>query len=286
MANTKVSKPASPARKGTTPSGVGVVLGGDNRARVATSTNTPSRWIGQIESRWPDDSITIGTGTLIDDHHVLTCAHNFYDTKKEVSCTAAAFTPALNRNSAGNLQSPYNSYELRGWSVPDLYKKTGGPPPPPAGVAWTEVTNYLYDYAVGTLTKAVSDPPGESLLSPSWPGDDQISTLACTINGYSGDLDHTANTQYTRSGGVALDNSHEFVMYTMSTYHGDSGAPVFFQPPQRNYWTIIAIHVTGVPDSAPGAGDGRNFGPAMTSAALEWVQGALAGVSRLGAIRP
>ena len=274
------------AKTTAAPSAVGVVLGGDNRVRVLNTTVPPAGWVGQIESSWPDGSTTLGTGTLLDDHVVLTCAHNFYNTKKKIYASAAVFKPGLNRSAIGTLQQPYGAYALQSWSVPILYVKTGGPPPPPAGVAWSDVTNYLYDYAVGKLGKAISDPPGSSMLDVNWPGDAAIPGLACAINGYSGDLDPTASTQYTRPGNVALSNGDDFLMYTMSTYHGDSGAPIYYQPAGKNYWYIIGVHVTGVPDSYPGANDGRNFGPAMTGDALQWVQNVRYGVTQLKAIQP
>jgi V8-like Glu-specific endopeptidase len=107
------------------------------------------------------------------------------------------------------------------------------------------------------------------MFQVAWPGDQHVNGLACRINGYSGDLDPTGCTQYTRHGPVQLSNTREFVSYQMSTYAGDSGAPVYHQPANRPWWNIIAVHVTGVPDT--GQNDGLNFGPALSGAALDWV---------------
>jgi V8-like Glu-specific endopeptidase len=254
---------------------VGVPLPGDNRQRVADTTVAPSRWIGQLEADWPDGSQSVGTATLIHGQYLLTCAHNFYDTARSWHCLAARFRPGLNRSADGGIIEPYGAYRVRSWDVPEDYVRDGGPPPPWWGIRRADITRYLSDYAVGMLGRPVADPPGESMLDPGWPGDAVVEGLNCRINGYSGDLDPSAKAQCTRTGNVHLSTDAEFISYRMSTYNGDSGAGVFYQPPGRNYWTIIAVHVTGVPDSRPGANDGLNFGPSMSGTALDWVRSRL-----------
>jgi V8-like Glu-specific endopeptidase len=256
---------------------VGVVLPGDNRQRVAVSTNAPSKWVGQIESTWPDKSVTTGTGTLLGDRHILTCAHNFYDTETQKSCTRARFRPGLNRSGGGALQTPYGHYDLETMIIPEAYLKHGAPAPPVNGIKPAEITGYLHDYSVGRLNKHVDDGLGESMLQADWPGENVVSGLACMINGYSSDLDPTGCTQYTRNGNVGLDDNGDFLTYRMSTYYGDSGAPVYYQPPGKPYWYIIGVHVTGYPDSPPGASNGRNFAPALSGETLNWINKALAG---------
>jgi V8-like Glu-specific endopeptidase len=271
---------AGPAVGISPPASVGVVLPGDNRQRVAVSTNPPSRWIGQITSTWPDGTRSVGTATLLDDRHLLTCAHNFYDTSQRVYCRQAVFCPGLNRDGFGNLQQPYGTYSVLRMNIPSLYREQGGAPPPPGGIRASDITKYLYDFAVARLGTAVPDPPGQSMMAPGWPGTTTVNQTICTINGYSGDLDPSACLQYTRSGAVQVSNGEEFVSYRMSTYHGDSGSPVFYQPAGRPYWTIVAVHVTGVPDSAPGANDGLNFGPALNENMLGEIQSMLDAVDR------
>jgi len=249
---------------------VGVVLPGDNRQRVANTKLTPNLWIGQLETDWPNGDVGVGTATLIGTRHLLTCGHNFYDTEKKKWCTQARFRPGANRSATGNPEVPYGTYKVKNWYVPEDYVNDGGPPPPAWGITYDEITEYLSDYAVAVLERDVDDPPGPSLMGPNWPGDSKVNGLACRINGYSGDKDQTGHTQYTRTGNVKLSDDASFVTYQMSTYEGDSGSGVFYQPLGVAYWTIIAVHVTGVPDT--GSNDGLNFGPSMSGAALSWVQ--------------
>jgi V8-like Glu-specific endopeptidase len=251
-----------------TPATVGVVLAGDNRALVGNTTVQPSCWVGSLVTSWPGDITGYGTATLIEDRYLLTCGHNFYDTSTGLSALQAVFIPALTRTGTGQLFRPYAPRQVLRWKVSDDYRSNGGPPPRPDGIAPGDITRYLSDYAVARLGEEISTPPGESMMAYGWPGTTVVQGQACTILGYSGDLDPTSCTQYTRTGQVHVDQSEEFVTYQMSTANGDSGAPVFYQPPGRPYWTIVAVHVSGV-QPAPGVpGTGLNFGPALNPTVL------------------
>jgi V8-like Glu-specific endopeptidase len=252
---------------------VGVPLPGDNRTRVPNTTVVPSKWVGQLETHWANGDTGVGTATLIGGRHLVTCGHNFYNTDNNTQPTRARWRPGLNRSAGGVLQEPFGSYDVEWWDVPEDYRNNGGPPPPAWGIAADDITLYLHDYAVARLDRFVHDNLGESLFQVSWPGDATVNGLGCRINGYSGDLDATGSTQYTRHGNVRLSDTTEYVSYQMSTYNGDSGAGVYYQPPARPFYTIVAIHVTGVPDT--GHNDGLNFGPSMKGAALDWVQARL-----------
>lgn len=267
------------------PSAVGVVLPGDNRQRVANSTQPPFRWIGQLESTWPDGDIGIGTAVLLDDVHLLTCAHNLIDRRKQTSARQAMFTPGCNRDAAGNLVTPYPAIAVSRFQAPRQYWEAGGPPPPPGGIPLREITKYLYDFAVCRLAGAVPDPPGTSGFTapPLDPG--LFPIVGGRIAGYSGDLDRTGSTMFSRTGQVNLSADEDFVSYRMSTYEGDSGAPVFYQPPGRPYWSIVAVHVTGAGDSAPGAQDGLNVGPAINEANHNLIQQMVEAVDQVNAVR-
>lgn len=252
----------------TTPASVGVVLPGDNRAAVRDTTVPPSCWVGSLVTTWPDGSTGQGTATLIDDRHLLTCGHNFYNTSNGLSAVEAFFIPALTRTATGHEVRPFGRRQVLRWKVSDDYQSNGGPPPGADGITPGRMTRYVSDYAVARLGEEIPTPPGESMMAYGWPGSTVVDGLACTILGYSGDLDTTGNTQYTRTGPVHVDNTEEFVSYRMSTFPGDSGAPVFYQPLGRPYWTIVAVHVSGV-QQIPGApGTGLNFGPALNTSVL------------------
>lgn len=247
------------AATGTTPS-VGVPLPGDNRIRVPDTRIAPYRWVGRLHTWWRDGSEGVGTATLIDVNHALTCAHNLYDQNLRW-CTRASFSPAHNRTSTGG--PIYDPWELAvaGAAVPEEYRMQPPPAPPVDGISPEDITEYLWDYGVVRLADIV--PP--ELRNPMFQVKDGARSAGQTgtINGYSGDLDPDAHTQYTRTGTLHVDDTQDFVSYQMSTYHGDSGAAVYWQRPDRHYQSIAAVHVTGVRPSGPGKQDGLNFGPAL-----------------------
>lgn len=232
------------------PSAVGVVLPGDNRRMVDNSRTPPSCFIGQVITQWSDRSVTAGTGVLYGELSVLTCAHNFLKRgpNSVIRADRATFTLGLNLGPQGR-PAPAQPYQgvpvqLDAFQAPGQYSSAGGPPLPPGpdGVPVREVTNYLYDIAVARI-HAISapTPPGESqfVLGPVPDG-----KIPSQIIGYSGDLDPRASTQYGRDGTSELGN--DFLQYTMSSFHGDSGAPVFYPDPNRPFYRIVGVHVSGV----------------------------------------
>lgn len=243
---------------------VQVVLPGDSRVRVADSSASPFRWVGHLTTKWRDGSTSTGTATLWDDRYLLTCAHNLFDSVLG-SATGAEFRPALNRNATGRLVAPYGPFPVAGFGVPIAYKKSPPVRPPAQGVPQVEITRYLWDYAVARLGGHLPEDLANSPFTiPATP--DGVRAASCQIIGYSGDRDTTASTQFERHGQVRVDSKEEFVTYRMSTYQGDSGAVVAYQPPSRPWWTVAGIHVSGTPDSNQGAADGLNFGPAWFDA--------------------
>lgn len=262
---------------------VGVVLPNDNRQRVANSTQTPYRWIGQLFSTWPNDGTSVGTAVLLDDLHLLTCAHNVLDRTNNAQARQVVFTPGRNRDHNHNVVSPYPSRSVARFRAPAQYLEAGGPPPPPGGIQFAEITHYLFDFAVCRLASPVTDPPGQSMFTVAPVDPNSFPIAGGRIAGYSGDLDKAGNTMYHRTGTVNLDQDEDYVSYRMSTYDGDSGAPVFYQPPGRPYWQILGVHVAGV---APNATfDGVNFGLAINDANYRLIQQMIDEVDGVGAIR-
>lgn len=240
-------------------SGVGVVLPGDNRSRVPNTTATPFHWVGGLRTWWRDGSVSNGTATLIDDSHVLTCAHNLYDQDLQW-CRKVEFRPALNRTATGVLFEPW-VLAVANAAVPADYLSQPPPAPPVGGVRQRDITEYLSDYGVARLAKIVPN----QLLNTEFvvQTTDGCAGQLGRINGYSGDLDASACTQYTRDGTLLVDQVDEFVTYQMSTFNGDSGAAVYWHRPGTLYESVVAVHVSGVQPSGPG-NNGLNFGPALS----------------------
>jgi V8-like Glu-specific endopeptidase len=256
------------------PPTVGVPLGGDNRQAVRDALASPARYVGRIVSTWPNKSKSWGTGVLLYDRYVLTCGHNFYDVENRFSAVRATFQLGLTRDNAGKGIAASEEIDLTKSLVQPEYVQRGGKIPPTTGIERLEVTDYLYDLAVARMGAA--SPVGDSMFGVALANDDtpfNAPGLACGINGYPSDLDGTGVTQYTRNGNAQLLDD-DFVAYRMSTSGGDSGAPVYYQPPGKPFWYVVAVHVTGVSDD-PGQNNGFNFGPRLYGRNYDFIQGAL-----------
>lgn len=252
-----------------------VVLGGNNRQPVNNAPGvSPAKYVGRIVSTWRDGTMSWGTGTLLYDQYVLTCGHNLFDVEKQWHCTSATFQLGLTKD--GNAQgiAGSNPIDLAKWKVQPEYVQQGGAIPPATGINQADITAYLYDIAVARMAERA--PTGNSQFDVVPVDDDtlfNVPGLPCAINGYSSDLDNTGMTQYTRNGNTLL-YVDDFVAYRMSTMTGDSGSPVYYQPPMRPYWLIVSVHVTGVQDS-PGQANGFNFGPRLYGRNYTFIQDSL-----------
>jgi V8-like Glu-specific endopeptidase len=249
-----------------------VVLSNDNRRQVVDPGHDPARYVGRVKSAWRDGSVSYGTGTLIGQDCVLTCGHNFYDAGKQGRCANATFQLGLTRDNNGAAVALSAQIPLINPVAHPYYEQRGLAGPPVQGVGWAEATNYLNDIG---FAKLKSPWDKESTCQPYRSVDADFSApgLTCDINGYSSDQDATVMTQYARHGYVTLlGNFGDLVVYQMSTSHGDSGAAVYYR--RYDYWAIVAIHVTGVPET-PGPGTGGNVGSRLIGDNYEWIQNML-----------
>lgn len=251
------------------PANIAVKLPNDNRTPVVDTTCRPSCWVGRLVTSWPNNVRRRATATLLDNQHLLTCAHNLYKPALGGHALEVTFQPGAFRNAEGELSTPFGSIPVLRWELADGYRQQGAPQPSDNGIPLRDITKYLSDYAVCLLGETITTPPGRSLMNYGWPGATTVEGLACTILGYSGDLDPTGRTQYTRTGPVHVDSTEEYVSYQMSTYNGDSGAPVFYQQQGHTDWTIVAVHVSGVPPTPGAPGTGLNFGPALNEDVID-----------------
>lgn len=254
--------------------GVEVVLPGDQRVAVNQADVSPYRWIGSVRGQLRGSTTWYsGTGVLLDEWHVLTAAHNVFDAPRRIPAARVEFIPARTRTIGGAELRPYGTLGVQRAFTPEEYQQHGGPYPPDGGVpTGTDPTEYLSDFAVLRLTSPVPDALADSPFSVG-PLPATFPVAGASVYGYSGDLDPTCATLYGQTGSVAIDTGEDLISYTMSTYGGVSGAPVFYQPPGRPYQVVLGVHVSGFSSPNPALPNpGPNFGPAMNPANVTQIQ--------------
>jgi V8-like Glu-specific endopeptidase len=247
---------------------VQIVFPPDTRVPVNPTTGPFFRMVGQLTMTFPNGITYVGTGTLLNQSTVLTCAHNLFDNSIGGWATQVQFTPARN----GQL-APFGIFAAaqNGLSVPDLYRQLSPPNPNqsngavPGGLV--EVTQYIYDYGVVRLAQAVNMADFFGMYAAD---DNQIRASNMDITGYPGDK--PPGTMWHAQGPV-IGFSDELLFYTISTFEGQSGSPLRMpiaglNPPGWPW--IIGVHVAG------STGLGANFAVRLTDDVIEEVMGWMA----------
>lgn len=238
--------------------GARIVIPPDTRIRVNPTTGFPYRCIGQITASFPGGSSYTGTGTLIDEFHVLTCAHVLFSPDDGGFATSVSFAPARN----GRVE-PWGSIAASRLSLPEEY--VTAPPPSPFGNGLVDYTQYLYDFALVTLGSAVDF---DAYPAPAWVDNGGLRGVACSVTGYPGDK--PPGTMWGASGQVQTEDTEQFLFYRISTYAGESGAAVMGRfDPRVPGIEIVGVHVAGTVVS----GEETNFAVRLSPEVLGVITG-------------
>lgn len=191
--------------------GINKVIGVDNRIQVNPTTTYPYRAVVHISS-----SIGGCTGWLIGPRTVATAGHCVFN--NGAWATNVVVTPGRN-----GLVKPYGSSQAH-----RLFSVAG----------WVNSGNGNYDYGAIQLKKPLGDTVG--WFGFRWTSASLQDTWA-RISGYPGDKPF--GTQWRHQGYV--NNGTYRLFYSIDTFNGQSGAPVY----QLNYPNCgpcgIAIHTGG-----------------------------------------
>lgn len=219
-----------------------IVFPTDNRTRVTPTNVQPYYWVGQLAITFPDGTAGTGTGTLVAENKVLTCAHNLYQAQYGGYARTVSFTLARNGSTL-----PYgNPVAATGVAVPEEYVSLSPPAPNQQGNVASD-TLYVYDFGVVTLA-SILDPAGGLYPAMYAATDNQLNNRQSDIAGYPGDK--PANTMWNGNGALT-GSSEEFLFYNISTYGGQSGSAVRslfpnLYPPGIPW--LIGVHVAGAQD--------------------------------------
>lgn len=252
------------------------IVGTDDRVRVNPTTAVPFRFICSLVLSFPDPaspggSLSFrGSGTLIGNRHVLTCAHNIRDTLPGGGATLYTATSVVARPARNLTTNPYGtarSSRLRwapGWTGSAVgqdwalitlatsigAKKFASLGNQPLGF-WSSPK-----YGAGTRLNAkdsiavdaplnVAGYPGDKCgASPSKGSATDAQLAACSGAKFASTMWKSFGkaTGSSPSGGAGL------LLYSMDTKPGHSGSPVWLR--WQDYRNLVAVHTGGWSASA------------------------------------
>lgn len=225
------------------------VIGADGRVRVNPTTGYPARALGQIEytQGLPPLNAFICTGFLIDVNTILAAGHCAY------TPTAGGGDPVESpvffpgRNGGTN---PFGSCPIEGIFAP---------------VEWRVNGSEYADYSVmnlGDSCNGIGNTVGWFGMQ-TYPLQHALDNVMVTIPGYPGDKPF--GTQWRMSGRIQVSRK-KMVFYSIDTFAGQSGSPVWRNIPSGSGCTgvcAVAIHAYG---NAHGSGPHQtyNHAPRLT----------------------
>jgi len=201
------------------------VIGADDRIQVVNTTPWPWRVQGKLTMTFPNNRTYIGSGTLINRHHVLTAGHCVFDKDLGGWATSITFVPAQN-----DTTRPF------GVAVSSRLVSVKG---------WTEEQNSDWDMGMIILDRDIGDNTG-------WFGiitgpDNILTNHYVNITGYPGDIpqdQRRGRLMYTMQDAIKRVDS-EVLGYYIDTFGGQSGSGVWSHWEGQEGYHCAGIHVRG-----------------------------------------
>ena len=195
-------------------------VGPDNRVRITNTTAWPHRALGALIVTYQDGKQFVGTGTLVNKHHVLTAGHLVYLKARGGWVTSVQFNAAQDEANV-----PYGSafatrlITFKGWKEEGLFE---------------------YDTGMLILDRDVGNQTG-------WMGlitteDEDLSGHQVTVEGYPSDK---GGRQRWGASAPLHDVESHLIKYDIFTALGESGAGVYGVWPGFSYEHVCANHQSG-----------------------------------------
>jgi glutamyl endopeptidase len=225
------------------------VFGADNRVRITPTNYFPARAQCRLVMTYKDNSVFVGSGTMVGYKYVLTAGHVVYNHDHGGWAKSIAVYPGQDGGSI-----PYSAYATKLRSV------TG----------WTSSEDSDYDYALITLNKNLGNSTGWFGLA-SFSDSTLDSTGTAYITGYP--AEKAWGTQWQHWGPLT-DNDSTMVYYRIDTTGGQSGSGVYRFYNNSRY--VFAVH-TGWSWHFDWFSSGEyNHGTRITSSRYYLIQGWMA----------
>jgi V8-like Glu-specific endopeptidase len=199
------------------------VIGPDDRVRVQATNVWPFSAHGHMIMRFPNGQVFIGTGTLVDEHHVLTAGHCVF------SAADGGFASEIIFNAGQNdSQLPFGSARAVRVLTHPQYEQN-------------EDSNFDMGMLILDRNVGAADQAGFFGLR-AVEDSEELHMLRVNVSGYPGDKDD-GQEMFTHADVVKSASAERFT-YDIDTFGGQSGSGV---------WTIfdglgetvVGIHTTG-----------------------------------------
>jgi glutamyl endopeptidase len=197
------------------------VIGRDDRVRVSVPSAWPWRVHGHMEMGFPNGKRYIGSGTMVNRHHVLTAGHCVYSKSDGGWATTIRFYPGQNESNI-----PFG-----GFTAVRLLSVTG----------WT--SNQDSDWDMGMLVLG-----SEAGNQTGWFGvvtfgsDGSLRNARVNVTGYPGDK---GGRQMWTMADVVTRLTAERFFYQIDTAGGQSGSGVWGVFSGHQGEKVAGIHTTG-----------------------------------------
>jgi glutamyl endopeptidase len=200
----------------------------DNRVRITNTTAWPNRVHGHCIITYPDNKVYIGSGTMVNKHHVLTAGHVVHSKANGGWAKTIQFNAAQNDGSL-----PFGSA-----FATHLFAFKG----------WTEHQKRDYDTGMLILDRDLGNQTGwMGLINAT---DNHLSNHQITVSGYPGDK---GGQQLWAATAPIVHVANHQIRYNAYTKGGDSGAGVYGIWQGHNMEHVCADHVAG-PNGVPNTG--------------------------------
>lgn len=206
-----------------------LIFGDDDRTQVTDTTTPPYCWIAFLEIDASDGTVWRGTGWLASPGAVITAGHCVYLSEHGGWASSIKVTPGFGTDEAGQPVTAVGS------QVSQEFRSTQ---------AWVTTQNEDWDYGAVLLPEPLSVDFGHFAFVVA--SDAELTQAVVNVDGYPGDKPPDSQWYCARELTAVNQRTLE---YTIDTFGGDSGAPLYVDPTDR---TVVGIHTQGLMASKGG----------------------------------